>query len=120
MDLATLKDCCLAKKGAWEGFPFGDDVLVISVGKKIFAIISLKANPLKISLKCDPLAADGLRRKYPAVKPGYHLNKNHWNTVEDDGSIPESEIMEMIDHSYALVFSGLKKSEREIIDNASY
>jgi len=41
------------------------------------------------------------------------MNKRHWNTVILDGSIPDDEVQEMIDESYALVVKGLKKVDRE-------
>jgi predicted DNA-binding protein (MmcQ/YjbR family) len=79
----------------------------------MFALISESEGKPWISLKCDPLLAQILRQKYEAVVPGYHLNKTHWNTVLIDGTIPDDEVREMIDHSYELVFKSLKKSERE-------
>jgi len=94
----------LSKKGAFEDYPFGSDVLVIKVGSKIFALISERGGKLNISLKCDPFLADTLRQQYPSVTPGYHLNKKHWNTIEVNDSIPIDELYWMIDHSYDLVF----------------
>jgi len=44
--------------------------------------------------------------------PGYHLNKRHWNTVDLDGSVDDSELREMIDHSYELVVSRLPQAVR--------
>ncbi|MFZ5644888.1 MAG: MmcQ/YjbR family DNA-binding protein [Bacillota bacterium] len=113
MDIQSLRSYTLSKKGAEEDFPFGEDVMVIKVGGKMFALISERDGTPKITLKCDPVIAGGLRQKYSAVTPGYYMNKQHWNTVEIDGSIPDNEIMEMVDLSYALVFKGLKKAERE-------
>lgn len=103
---------CLSLTGAYADYPFGPDALVVKVGSKMFAIISENSNPLNISLKCDPLIARDLRDQYPAVSPGYHLNKQHWNTVVVDGTIPDSEIKWMIEHSYALVVKGLTKAEK--------
>lgn len=115
MNLDSLRNYCLGKKGVTESYPFGLDVLVINVGVKMFALIPINEEKLKINLKCDPFLAEVLRQKYSAVKPGYHMNKRHWNTVEIDGSIPENVILSMIDDSYELVFKGLKKSDRELI-----
>lgn len=117
MDLKTLRNYCLSKNGAIEDFPFGDDVTVIKVASKMFALISERNNQLNISLKCDPFLAENLRQQYASITPGYHLNKSHWNTIMIDGSLPESALNNMIDHSYALVFKGLRKSEREAILN---
>ncbi len=112
MDRAALRDYCLSKAGTTAEFPFGPDAEVFKVIGKMFALIPTDA-PLSISLKCDPALAEILRQTYPAVIPGYHLSKKHWNTVSVDGSVPQDEVLEMIDHSYELVVKGLKKAERE-------
>ena len=117
MNSESLRRYCLTKKGATEDLPFDADTLVIKVANKMFALIPSEGDIPRINLKCDPALALELRRKYPAVTPGYHMNKQHWNTVRIDGSIPENEIVEMIDHSYGLVVRGLKKSEREWIES---
>lgn len=115
MNFKTLSSYCLSKKGAIEDYPFGDDVLVIKIASKMFALISERNDQLNISLKCDPFLAENLRQQYPAITPGYHLNKSHWNTILIDSSIPESELNKMIDHSYELVFKRLKKLEKDAI-----
>ncbi len=115
MNLNELYQYCLGKPGAIETFPFGDDVSVIKVGSKIFAMIGILGEQTRITLKCDPLRAEDYRRQYPAVIPGYYMNKRHWNTIEIDGSIPDTEIQAMIDHSYHLVVLSLPKNERPIL-----
>lgn len=103
-----LIEYCLSKPGAKEDHPFGPDPLVAKVGGKMFALVS----GTSISLKCDPVIAENLREQYEAVTPGYHLNKKHWNSIRVDGSIPENELEDMIDHSYELVVKGLPKAAR--------
>lgn len=115
MDLQLLMKYCLSKKGSLEDYPFGDDVLVIKVVSKMFALISNQNNQLKISLKCDPFRAESLRQQYDSITPGYHLNKHHWNTILIDGTLSELELCNMIDHSYELVFKGLKKTEKDSV-----
>jgi predicted DNA-binding protein (MmcQ/YjbR family) len=115
MTLETLRDYCLKKKGTTEDFPFDEVTLVMKVMGKMFALISLDSVPLSINLKCDPELAIELRERYEAVEPGYHQNKKHWNTVTIDGSIPNKELIGMIDHSYDLVVKGLKKGERDTL-----
>ncbi|WP_416828302.1 MmcQ/YjbR family DNA-binding protein [Ectobacillus polymachus] len=115
MNFQALREYCLQQKGTIEDFPFGPQPHVMKVANKMFALLSNEDEVPTISLKCDPVRSDVLRDTYPAVKPGYHLNKKHWNTVIIDGSIPDEEIMSYIDHSYELVFKGLRKSEREQI-----
>jgi predicted DNA-binding protein (MmcQ/YjbR family) len=102
MDIETLRNYCISKKGVTEGFPFGGDTLVFKVKGRIFALANLDGD-LSVNLKCDPSLAPEFREKYPAVTPGYHMNKKHWNTVLLDGSIPDREVFSWIDHSYNLV-----------------
>ncbi len=112
MNIETISEYCLKKKGVTEDFPFDEDTLAIRVLNKIFLLASLEKVPLQINLKCDPEYAVELRERYESVQPGYHMNKSYWNTVIVDGSIPNTELKEMIDHSYEQVVKGLKKSER--------
>ena len=112
MDFETLRSYLLAKPGASEDFPFDTVTLVIKVSGKMFALVGINDEPLRINLKCDPTKAEFLRARYPAILPGYHMNKRHWNTVILDGSIAEADIRAMIDDSYALVVAGLPKARR--------
>jgi predicted DNA-binding protein (MmcQ/YjbR family) len=98
--------------GAVEDVPFGDGVAVFKIGGRMFGLVPVAEEPGSVSLKCDPDLAQHLRARYQAVRPGYHLNKRHWNTVELDGSIDDAELREMIEHSYGLVASRLPKAER--------
>lgn len=116
MNFRTLRDHCLAKSGATEDQPFGEDVLVFRVMGRMFALTNLQRLPLDVNLKCDPEWAAELRDRFPAVQPGYHMNKQHWNTVELDGSLDDEMVRRMIDHSYERVVSGLRKREREALE----
>jgi len=116
MDRLALRAYCSSKTGAEETFPFDATTLVIKVMGKMFALMSTDLpddEPQTINLKCDPTLAVILRETYAAVTPGYHMNKRHWNTVICDGTVPDDEIIEMIDNSYDLVVKGLKKADRE-------
>ena len=115
-DLAPLRSFLLAQPGAVEDYPFGPSPLVLKVGGKIFALVSHDASPPEISLKCDPIDTQLLRDRYQAVRPGYHLNKRHWNTVTLDGSIPEPELHLMVTQSYKLVVAGLSRAERKRLE----
>jgi predicted DNA-binding protein (MmcQ/YjbR family) len=110
MDLAQFRKYCLSKPRVTEGTPFGPDVLVFKVGGKMFALAALDEMPTTVNLKCDPDWALDLRDRYEQVRPGYHMNKKHWNTVEIEGSVPDTELRKMIDHSYDLVVESLPKS----------
>lgn len=113
MNYDTLEKCLLSQKGAAKDFPFGNDVAVFKVAGKMFALVAWNDAPLRITLKCDPDKADFFRTVYEAVKPGYYMNKEHWNTITLNGSVPEEVLLGMITSSYALVVKGLRKSERE-------
>jgi predicted DNA-binding protein (MmcQ/YjbR family) len=106
---AGLRRRCLAKSGAVEEFPFGPESSVFKVGGKIFAISALHRQPLAVSLKCEPDLAERLRATYPEVRPGYHLNKRHWNTVALDGALPDAMVADMLEDSYDLVVSALPR-----------
>lgn len=110
--------CCTAKKGAEETYPFDETTLVFKVMGKMFALIPLDAptdQPGRITLKCNPQLAQLLRATYPAVQPGYYMNKEHWNTITCDETIPPDALREWIDDSYALVVGGLRKKDREAL-----
>ena len=112
MDAVEFREYCLAKANATEGTPFGETVLVFKVAGKMFALMSLDEVPATANLKCDPDLALELRDRYEQVRPGYHMNKRHWNTVEIGGAIPDAELRKMIDHSYDLVVQSLPGANR--------
>ena len=93
----------------WLDYPFGEGTSVYKIGHKengegeMFALISDGSNPLRISLKCDPILAEKLREDYETVLPGYHLNKKHWNTIICTGQVPEDELKSLMILSYNLV-----------------
>jgi predicted DNA-binding protein (MmcQ/YjbR family) len=103
MDHKTVEDYILSMPNARLDYPFGEDVAVYKSGEKMFALISEKTNPLRLSLKCDPQLAETLRQKYETVLPGYHLNKKHWNTIILTGQLPWEEVQGLIRHSYELI-----------------
>jgi predicted DNA-binding protein (MmcQ/YjbR family) len=106
-------DLCSSLPNAVEDYPFGDDVAVFKIGGKMFALVMLTGEPGSVNLKCDPDWALELRAMHAAVRPGYHQNKRHWNTVDLDGTVNDADLREMIDHSYELVISRLPRSERD-------
>lgn len=113
MDACELRRWCLAQGGAVEDFPFGREHSVFKVGGKMFAISALERAPLAVSVKCEPELALQLRTAYAAIRPGYHLNKRHWNTITLDGSLPDQLVRDLIEDSYDLVVSVLPKRARE-------
>jgi len=112
MDIENIRNYCLNKPAVIENLPFDNNTLVFKVGSKMFALMSLNADPLRINVKCDPKQAIALREQYPQITPGYHMNKKHWNTIKIDGLLSPDLIKELIDHSYGLVVNSLTKKER--------
>lgn len=115
MTYEALAALLLSRPGAVEDYPFGPGVAVFKVAGKMFALIALDESPLQLSLKSEPIEADFLRSIYGAIRPGYHLNKQHWNTVTLDGSVPHELLVKMINSSYALVVKGLTRAQREAL-----
>ncbi len=113
MTAAELRRWCLRHEGANEGFPFGAETSVFKVAGKIFALSALDGAPLEVSVKCDPDLAVELRRTYPEIRPGYHLNKRHWNTIALDGTLPDQLVRDLVEDSYDLVVSALPKRIRD-------
>ena len=119
MNLETFYEYCLSKNGVTEHFPFDEETLVFKVGGKMFGLSSLnqweKGIP-SVNLKCNPDYAEELRAQYDDIKPGWHMSKIHWNTIEINRDVPDSLIKKLIDHSYDLVFKSLtKKLQKEIL-----
>ena len=121
MDFNACRDHCLMQLQSEEDFPFGPDIYVYKVVGKIFAILSenlVPGSPAKmasLNLKCDPTEALMLRQIFPAITPGYHMNKQHWNTLLLDTSVPDNEIKRQIEQSYALVVKSLPKAKRPLL-----
>ena len=113
MTYNELETKLLSLKESAKDYPFGPDAAVFKVAGKMFALVAWEEVPLRITLKCDPAEADFFRGMYEAIKPGYYMNKNHWNTITLDGSVPEELLLKMINSSYALVVKGLTKADRE-------
>jgi len=108
MNIETVREYCLSKKGVTECFPFDEVTLVFKLTGKIFLLANLDGEAT-INVKCDPEMAIELRERYPSVIPGYHMNKKHWNTVTLDGSLSEKVLKSFIDHSYDLILKSLPK-----------
>jgi len=111
MNVEEYRTYCLSKEHVTEEFPFDNDTLVFKVAGKMFALANI-SEFVSINLKCDPEKAIELRDRFPAVLPGYHMNKKHWNTILLDGSIPEKLLKTWIDDSYLNVINSLPKREK--------
>ena len=114
MDHASITNWLRTRPGAVEERPFGPDVQVFKVGGRMFA--STHENGDTVNLKCDPTWARALRSDHPAVTPGYHMNKLHWNTIRLD---PSDLVLQMLEHSYTLVVDSLPRAQRESLRSSS-
>lgn len=115
MNIEQFRHYCISKKGVTEAFPFDENTLVFKVRGKMFALSGLERIPNEINLKCDPEKAIELREEYDGlIYGGYHMNKNHWNTLVLE-SLPNNLITELIDHSYDLVVAKLPKKLRDAL-----
>jgi predicted DNA-binding protein (MmcQ/YjbR family) len=111
MTIDILRDYCLLKAHVVEEFPFDEKTLVFKVAGKLFALADVEEFT-SINLKCDPEKAIEFREQFNAVRPGYHMNKKHWNTVLVNSDVSHEMIFQMVDDSYALVVNSLTKKLR--------
>jgi predicted DNA-binding protein (MmcQ/YjbR family) len=112
MHIELLREHCMSLTSVTEEFPFDNDTLVFKVAGKMFALTSL-SNPTSVNVKCDPELSEELRANYSAVKPGYHMNKTHWNTVIFNEDVKDAHLLQMVNDSYNLVVKSLPKKVRE-------
>lgn len=121
MNELAVQQHALALPEAVEDYPFGPEAAVFKVRGKMFGLLSRctwqgQTGVGRVNLKCDPNEALMLRDVFPAVLPGYHMNKRHWNSVMLDGSVPAAEIARMIDRSFGLVVKSLTRAERQSLE----
>lgn len=116
MNIEELRDFCLSLKGSEEDFPFDEVTMVFKVQGKMFALIPLDNTQLQISLKCNPRKAEDLRVRHNFIEPARHFNKKHWNTLFITPELVQSLLIELIEHSYQLVVSGLTKKEQQELE----
>lgn len=109
MDIVSLREFCISLPHVEESFPFDENTLVFKVGGKIFLLVDIESNPLSFNVKCNPELAIELREKYTHVKPGYHMNKKHWNTIVCQANLNDALLKNWIDISYNLVVNSLPK-----------
>ena len=109
-----LEAYCGGKPGATSGYPFGEEHLVYKVCGRIFAVLH-EESPVKVTFKTDPELTVILRDNYPSVRPARYFDKRYWSTLRCDGTVPDEEVIEVLDTSYDIVFETLKKSDREAL-----
>ena len=91
MNIEEIRTYSLSKQDVEEGFPFGEETLVFKVNGKIFLLVGLTNQPLQFNVKCDPERAVELRELFECIRPGYHMNKRHWNTVIIDNTLTKKQ-----------------------------
>lgn len=111
MNIETVREYCLTKPNVIETLPFGPDVIVFKVSGKMFLLLPLNSDQLQFNVKCNPDSAIELREQYDCVQPGYHMNKQHWNTIIVDGTVSTKILKEWIDHSYDLIVQSIPKTK---------
>lgn len=112
MHWEEIRAWCLQQPGVTEHFPFDAHTLVFKVYGKMFALLDVRWEEKSVNLKCDPERALELRATWEDIRPGYHMNKQHWNTVHVDGFLPKSLCLELLAHSYDLVLNGIPPKKR--------
>jgi predicted DNA-binding protein (MmcQ/YjbR family) len=114
MHIEAFYDFCTSLPGTSEDFPFDENTLVFKVMGKMYALIDVEKFE-SINLKCDPIRALELRTGYEEIKPGYHMNKKHWNTVSTNGNLSDEFIYDLIKHSYEIVVAKLPQKSRDAL-----
>lgn len=115
MNIEEIREYCISLKGVTESFPFDETTLVFKVMNKMFCLLGL--DDFRVSLKNDPEKNIELRAHFPAIIGGYHLNKQHWNTIHLNGTVPPELLIEMVDKSYQLIAESLPKKKQIELKN---
>ncbi|GAA4363429.1 MmcQ/YjbR family DNA-binding protein [Hymenobacter saemangeumensis] len=111
MNIEDFRDYCLGKPGVTEHTPFDPVTLVFKVGGKMFALTDIDTFA-SVNLKCEPARAVELREQFDFVLPGYHMNKQHWNTVLIGTGVSDAQLRSWTDDSYNLIVASLPKAVR--------
>ncbi|MCR5226802.1 MAG: methylated-DNA--[protein]-cysteine S-methyltransferase [Eubacterium sp.] len=107
----------------YQEAPFHDDnwqLVRVKGSKKAFLWTYERDGFINLNVKVDPETRDFWRRIYEAVIPGWHQNKEHWNTIILDGSIPDEDVKTMIDESYNMVTDSPTKRIYEAVKRIPY
>lgn len=119
MNYIFLDEYLLSMQGATKDFKEEWQWTRYLIGNKIFAAICKdeSGKDYIITLKLDPMEGEFLREQYEDIKPGYYMNKLHWNSVNLEGSVPDELLKDMARKSYRLVLGGLsKKKQKELLE----
>lgn len=117
MTLQQLTDYLESLLQSEACYPFGPDPLVYKIRGKMFAYVSQESAPYFVTLKCTPQDGEVLTSQFSSIRPGYHMNKRHWISVDLEGDVDTGMIEDLCLRSYQLVVSKLKKSDREALQS---
>ncbi|MBR6627426.1 MAG: MmcQ/YjbR family DNA-binding protein [Clostridium sp.] len=115
MRYSWLDDYLMDKPAVTKDFKIEWNWIRYFIGGKMFAAVLLdkESKPYYINLKLEPLEGDFWRTQYEDIVPGYYSNKQHWNSIKPDGTVPDELLKELLDKSYELVFRGLSKKKQQ-------
>lgn len=113
MNIEEVREYGLSLPHATERCPFGPDTLSLEIGGRIFCLMTLDNQWDFYNLKADPDFAIELRDRYVSIRPGYHMNKRHWISVDFHGDVPDTIHRELILHSYRQAAMKLPRKIRE-------
>lgn len=105
---------CLELPNTFEDYPFEDDLESVTMkhkeNNKWFALIMNINGDVYLNIKTDPDYSDILRNTYNYIIPGYHMNKEHWNTIIiSNEKCDEILVKELINQSYDLTKKRISK-----------
>ncbi len=114
MFLESINSFCLSKQGVEATFPFDEKTIVWKVLGKMFCLGDTD-NFSQITVKCNPEDSEKFQEQYEQIKPGYHMNKKLWISVELEG-LDSEFVFSLIETSYKLVVQKLPKKEQLLLE----
>ncbi|MDD7319160.1 MAG: MmcQ/YjbR family DNA-binding protein [Prevotella sp.] len=112
MNVEQVREFCLTLPGVTEDSPYGPDMIVFRIERKIFLHLPLEYADPRIAIKLSPEKGLELRDRYEAVRPAFHMNKTHWNEILIENTFPDEQIKDWISESYTIVLNNLPKKLR--------
>lgn len=112
MNIEEIREFALSLPHVSEDMPFGPDALALRIGGRIFCLMDLSGHWQFYNLKVDPDFSLDLQERYPCIRPGYHMNKRHWISVDLNSAIPTEVEQSIIRHAYNQTAMGLTKKLR--------
>ena len=120
MNYPWLDEYCLSKAGAEKDFKEEWQATRYMIRGKMFAMQGGDKNgkPI-ITVKLAPMDGQVLRSQFQDIIPGYYMNKEHWNSLYLEGSVPDDVVKDMLDQSHALIFNSMSKKVQQEIKESS-